>query len=94
VERVHHARVDERVAFLEARMEVIAELRADVAGLRAELIASRTELRAEMSLMRTDMDRRFQRLEDKVDRQFVWVVGIQMTMFIAFVSALLTRAIR
>jgi uncharacterized coiled-coil protein SlyX len=37
------------------------------------------------------MDRRFATLDDKVSRQFVWTVGVQVTTLVAIVGALLSR---
>ena len=37
------------------------------------------------------MDRRFAALDDKVSRQFMWVVGVQVTTLVAIVGALLAR---
>jgi hypothetical protein len=37
------------------------------------------------------LDRRVDRLDDKVSRQFVWVVGIQVTVLIAVIAGLLSR---
>lgn len=38
------------------------------------------------------VDRRIDGLDDKVSRQFVWLVGLQVTTLIAIVGALLTRS--
>jgi hypothetical protein len=38
------------------------------------------------------VDRRFDTLDDKVSRQFVWLVGLEVTTLVAIVGALLTRA--
>jgi len=37
------------------------------------------------------VDRRIDGLEDKVSRQFVWTVGVQVTTFVGIVAALLSR---
>ena len=37
------------------------------------------------------VDRRIDGLEDKMSRQFVWTVGVQVTTFVAIVAALLSR---
>jgi hypothetical protein len=37
------------------------------------------------------LDRRIDALDDKVSRQFIWTVGIQITTLIAIVGALLSR---
>ena len=36
-------------------------------------------------------DRRFESMDDKISRQFVWVVGVQVTTLVAIVGALLAR---
>lgn len=38
------------------------------------------------------VDRRIDSLDDKVSRQFIWLVGIQVTTLVAIVGALLARA--
>jgi uncharacterized coiled-coil protein SlyX len=38
------------------------------------------------------VDRRIDGLDDKVSRQFVWLVGIQVTTLVAIVGALLARS--
>jgi chromosome segregation ATPase len=38
------------------------------------------------------VDRRIDSIDDKVSRQFVWLVGLQVTTLVAIVGALLTRA--
>jgi nitric oxide synthase oxygenase domain/subunit len=37
-------------------------------------------------------DRRIESLDDKVSRQFVWLVGAQLTTLVAIVGALLARS--
>jgi len=37
------------------------------------------------------VDRRIDALDDKVSRQFVWLVGLQVTALLAIVGALLAR---
>ncbi|HEY6507795.1 MAG TPA: hypothetical protein VIY56_07260 [Vicinamibacterales bacterium] len=37
------------------------------------------------------VDRRIDSLDDKVSRQFVWLVGLQVTTLVAIVGALLAR---
>ena len=33
------------------------------------------------------LENRFERLDNKVDRYFMWIVGIQFTMMIIFIGA-------
>ena len=56
----------------------------------------RIEARLDTFELRVDarfagVDRRIDGLEDKMSRQFVWTVGVQVTTFVAIVAALLSR---
>lgn len=66
--------LEERVAYLEGRLEdhtrAVGDLGGEVRGLREE------------------MGRRFDALDQKVDRHFTWLVGIQVAFFVAVVGAL------
>lgn len=87
--------VAERVAFLEgqSREQVAATsaLRDSVMQLAHDLGALRGEVRqlqASVGELRRDFDRRLERLEDKFDRRFTWLVGTQVALLLAVVSAL------
>jgi hypothetical protein len=54
--------LDERVAYLEGRMEDHTALMADI---RADLRELRSEIRADMN-----------RFDQKIDRHFMWLAGI------------------
>ncbi len=92
--------LEERVAFLEGQVSeqshALLELRDAVRHLEARLEArlSAFEQRIEMRMeSRYDgLNRRMDTLEDKLSRQFVWMVGVQVTTFVAIVGALLARA--
>ncbi len=68
------ASVEERVAYLEGRMEdhavIVTDLRNGIRELRDETV------------------RQFEALDDKVDRHFTWLVGIQVASLVAVVGAL------
>ena len=66
------ASLDERVAYLEGRMEDYTALMADI--------------RAEMRGFRSEMERRFDHVDQKVDRQFTWFVGILVGVLLALVG--------
>ena len=70
--------VDERVAYLEGRMEDHSALMADI---RAEMRDLRTEVRADFRELRSEMNLRF----DRMDQKFTWLVG----MFVALLIGLL-----
>ena len=61
------AELDERVAYLEGRMEDHTVLMADI--------------RAEMRELRSTMERGFERLDQRIDKHFMWLIGIMLTGF-------------
>lgn len=73
------------------------ELRTSVAQLRSEM-ALRSDigdvrrdmgdLRREMGDLRNDMNRRSDLLDAKIDRHFVWLMGMMVTGFITVIGAL------
>lgn len=70
--------VEERVAYLEGRMEdytvLIADIRTDMRGLRSDM-------RAEMSELR-----------QRLDRHFTWLVGVLVGVLLALVGLALQVA--
>ena len=92
------ATLDERVAYLEGRVEEHAR---SVDGIREALasLEGRMDRRFEAVDRRFEaIDHRFEALEDKMSRQFMWLVGIQVTTlasvlaaFAATVTALVSR---
>jgi len=83
--RISMPTVEERVAYLEGRLEdragTVGAVRQDVADLR-QLIQHLDQ----------KVDRLFYNLDSKVSRQFVWIVGIQVAVFLAIVGAMLRRS--
>lgn len=67
--------VDQRVAYLEGRMEDHAALMADI--------------RSEMRDLRSIMNRGFERVDEKMDRHFMWLVGLMVGTFAALAGLLL-----
>lgn len=72
------ATIEERVAFIEGQM--------------SEQSHALIELRDAVRHVDQKLDARFQTLDDKVSRQFVWLVGVQVTTLLAVVGALLARS--
>ena len=67
--------VDQRFTALEQRMDArFAQVDARFAQVDARFV---------------QVDARFDRLEDKMSRQFLWIVGIQVTTLIAIVGSLI-----
>ncbi len=66
---------NDRVVHLERDMEDHAALMADI--------------RAEMRDLRSSVERGFERLDQKVDRHFMWLVGLLVGTFATLVGLLL-----
>jgi hypothetical protein len=49
---------------------------------------------AEHSRVTEDVRQSIARLEQRVDRQFHWIVGIQMTTFVATIATILSAMLR
>jgi uncharacterized coiled-coil protein SlyX len=80
--------IEERVAFIEGQMSeqshALIELRDAVRSLNQEM-------RDTIRHLDQKMDARFETLGDRISRQFVWLVGVQVTTLVAIVGALLAR---
>jgi hypothetical protein len=97
--------LEERVAYLEGQVSeeihVFAQLRDGVRSLehRVDTRFEAVDRRFEAIDRRFEaMDRRFDTVErcidgldDKVSRQFVWLVGLHVTTLVAIIGALLAR---
>jgi uncharacterized coiled-coil protein SlyX len=84
--------LEERVAYLEGQVS-------EQSHAMLEVRDAVRNLERRMDARFESVDRRIDTLDEKVSRQFVWLVGIQVTTlvavvtaFIAIVGTLLTRA--
>jgi len=91
--------LEERVAYLEGQVNeqthALVDIREAVRSLEHRMDArfEAGDRRFEAVDRRFDtVDRRIDALDDKVSRQFVWLVGLQVTTLVAIVGALLARA--
>lgn len=75
---------EERVAYLEGHVNEQSHSMLEVRD------AVRT-LEARMDARFEGVEHRIDRLDDRVSRQFVWLVGIQVTTLVAIVTALVAR---
>ena len=57
-------------------------------GQVSELSQGLMDLRASIRHLEQRIDARFDALEDKMSRQFMWIVGIQMTTLLAIITML------
>ena len=76
--------LEERVAYLEGQVSEHAHTLVDIRESIRQL-ERRCEARFDV------VDRRLESLNEKVDRHFTWLVGIQVTTLIAIVGTLLAR---
>ncbi len=100
------ASVEERVAYLEGRVEehtramdefrdAVRQLDRRFDGLAARVDALdlkidrvREELGSRIDALDRKLDARFDTLDVKMSRTFLWVVGVQMTILLAVIGAL------
>ena len=84
--------LDERVAYLEGRLEEhsanVADMRNDITILRGDVQDVRRQIESLDQRLTSHMDA----LDAKGSRQFTWLVGIQVATLIAIVGALLRVA--
>ena len=76
--------LEERVAYLEGQVSEHTNTMLDIRESVRQL-ERRMEARFDV------VDRRFEGMDDKISRQFTWVVGIQVTTLVAILGALLAR---
>jgi hypothetical protein len=102
------ARVDAMSDLRGLILELRADMNGRLAEFRVDMNSRFTELRADMNARfaevnsrfaevngRFDLvDRRLTALEDKGDRHFMWLIGAQVAVLMAVVSALLSLAYR
>ena len=95
--------LDERVAALEGRMteqsQTLEFFRDGIGRIEQRFVAvdqrftaleQRMDARfAQIDARFVQVDVRFDRLEDKMSRHFLWIVGIQVTTLIAIVGSLI-----
>jgi hypothetical protein len=83
---------DERVAYLEGRFEEhsgsVATVRSDVAAVRSDVL----DLHRHVDTLHQRLSARIDGLDDKMSRQFTWLVGIQIAILIAVIGALMRVA--
>ena len=72
--------LQERVAYLEGKVEDIRDLLTEL-NRRVDRIEQRIDR----------VEHRIDGLDEKMSRQFLWLVGIQITTLIAVVGAVLSR---
>jgi BMFP domain-containing protein YqiC len=87
------ATLEERVAYLEGRLEdhasTVIDVRSGLTHLDAKLSRLDAKIDSVESRLTTRIDGVENRLTTKIDRHFTWLVGIQVAVLLALVGALL-----
>ena len=94
--------LEERVAYLEGKVEEhsrgYGELREMMIHLDQKVDQFREQLSGRIDALDQKVDRfreelagRIEALDQKMSRQFIWLVGIQIMVLLAVISALLAR---
>ena len=81
--------VEERISAVEAKVEAIADLKTMIGELRADLHRMAGDLRTDMNQQFAQVRSDISRLDERVDRHFMWMVGIQFSVLIAVIVALI-----
>jgi uncharacterized coiled-coil protein SlyX len=76
---------------VEAGMPSVEERVSNLEGKVSEQSNAFVELRTAVGRLEQRMDARFAALDDKVSRQFYWIIGIQITILIAMLGVALSR---
>ena len=91
--------IDDRVALLERQVSEILPLRDAVTHLEHRMDAGFQAVERHfehidrrIEALDNNTSRQFEVVYDRMSRQFMWLVGIQVTTLAAIVAALLTRA--
>ena len=88
--------IEERVAFIEGQMSeqshALIELRDAVRQPQSGTAGRRAPSRPEDGRAIRSRGSSFRVLDDKISRQFIWLVGVQVTTLVAIVGALLARS--
>ena len=80
--RESSARLEQRVGAIDQRLERIDQ-RLDRMDQRLDRIDQRFDR----------VDERFDRLEDRLAKQFGWIIGMQVTVLLAFVGSVVTLVV-
>ncbi|MDR7463462.1 MAG: hypothetical protein QN175_03070 [Armatimonadota bacterium] len=90
--------LEERVAYLEGKVEersrLGSELREMIAHLDQKVDRFREELSGRIEALDQRLSGRIDTLDQKVSRQFLWLVGLQVTVLLAVVGALIGALFR
>ena len=87
------ATLEERVAYLEGKVEEhsrgLEDLKHLIINLDQKVDRFREELSSRIDALDQKVDRRIDALDQKFSRYFLWLIGIQITILLAIIATLL-----
>lgn len=83
--------VEERIAYLEGKVEEHSRGYADIREGLQHLEQRLTFLDQKVDRFREELAARIDALDQKVSKQFIWLVGIQIMVLLAVIGALLGK---
>ncbi|RMH03371.1 MAG: hypothetical protein D6704_12815 [Nitrospirae bacterium] len=83
--------LEERVAYLEGKVEEHSRGFADIRDMIVHLDQKVDRFREELSARIDSTNTRIDTLDAKFSRYFLWTIGIQITVLLTVISALLAR---
>jgi chromosome segregation ATPase len=92
--------IEERVSYLEGKVEehskawsdlkdMIIHLEGRINALDAKVDRHREELSARIDALDQRLSNRLESLDQKFSRYFLWIIGIQVSIFLAIIATLL-----
>ena len=92
-EEVQAFRGETRAEFAAVRTEMRAEFGAVRTEMRTEFAAVRAEMASGDAALRSTMERGFERLDQKIDKHFMWLLGVMLTGFFTGFGAIITMLV-
>jgi hypothetical protein len=59
--------------------------------MRNEITSLRNDMRSEINNLRNEMNNRIKELDKKLDNRFLWVLGVQITMWVTIILTILFK---
>ncbi|MBI2189298.1 MAG: hypothetical protein HYU37_19545 [Acidobacteria bacterium] len=84
---------DSIIAELRVSATEFKEFRKEVRGSFQEVHESFREVRGEIHALRDKMDRRFEQMDQKIDRHFMWTIALLATVLLSIVGSVVTMAV-
>jgi len=63
----------------------------EIISLREEMRSKINSLRSEIISLRSEMNNRINELDRKLDNRFLWLLGVQISTFVAIILTILLK---